>query len=196
MDVETGDDGVPRCAWSAMTPQMQTYHDTEWGFPVQGDQQLFEKLCLEAFQSGLSWRTILEKRESFRAAFDGFNPKKIAAYTDADVARLMGDAGIVRNRLKIHATIHNARLAAAMAPGELAELVWSFEPPRRVPAGLVSSTPQSTAFAKELNSRGWKFVGPTTAHAFMQAMGIVNDHLPGCHVRDAAEAARHAMGPP
>lgn len=195
MQVVAGPDGKPRCEWALMTPQMQEYHDTEWGVPTVDDTELFEKLCLEAFQSGLSWRTILEKRDNFRAAFAGFDPAQVATFDDTDIDRLMADEGIVRNRAKILATIHNAKQCVAMAPGELTALVWSFEPPRRIPAGPVATTSESTALAKELKSRGWKFVGPTTAYAFMQAMGIVNDHSRGCCIRNAAEDARAKCNP-
>jgi DNA-3-methyladenine glycosylase I len=164
------------------------YHDEEWGRPVKDDRGLYERLTLEAFQSGLSWLTILRKRESFRAAFAGFEIDRVAAFGDADVARLMADAGIVRNRRKIEAAIGNARAAAAMPEG-LAAVVWSFAPgarpaPRR-PEDIPSTTPESAALAKELKRRGFVFVGPTTAYALMQACGLVNDHLAGCRVRDA-----------
>ncbi len=190
MDVAPGPDGKLRCAWSLQTPQYMEYHDTEWGFPERDERRLFEKLCLEAFQSGLSWRTILEKRDNFRTAFHGFDPAKVAAMTESDVERLLQDAGIVRNRAKIEACIHNAqRMLELDEP--LVDVVWAFEPPRHVPREWAAVTPESTALAKDLKRRGWKFFGPTTAYAFMQAMGMVNDHAEQCHVRAAAEAARN-----
>jgi DNA-3-methyladenine glycosylase I len=174
-----------RCWWGASTPEYVAYHDEEWGRPVRDDRALFEKLSLEAFQSGLSWLTILRKRESFRAAFAGFEIERVAAFGDADVERLLADAGIVRNRAKIEATIANARAAAALDV-PLAELLWSFAPaarrrPRTV-ADIPASTPESAAMAKELKRRGFRFVGPTTAYAMMQACGLVDDHIAGCLV--------------
>jgi DNA-3-methyladenine glycosylase I len=180
-----GPDGVERCWWGASSEEYAAYHDREWGVPVRDDRGLYEKLCLEAFQSGLSWLTILRKRESFRAAFAGFEIERVAAFGDDDVARLMGDAGIVRNRPKIEAAIANAR-AALDVP--LAELLWSFAPasrsrPRpRSAADIPASTPESAAMAKELKRRGFRFVGPTTAYAMMQACGLVDDHIDGCLV--------------
>jgi DNA-3-methyladenine glycosylase I len=172
-----------RCWWGASTPEYVVYHDEEWGRPVHDDRALFERLCLEAFQSGLSWLTILRKREAFRAAFAGFEIERVAAFGDDDVARLMADAGIVRNRAKIEAAIANARAAAGLPLGEL---LWSFAPasrPRpRTPADIPAVTPESTAMAKELKRRGFRFVGPTTAYALMQACGLVDDHLEGCLV--------------
>jgi DNA-3-methyladenine glycosylase I len=172
-----------RCWWGASTPEYVAYHDEEWGRPVRDDRALFEKLSLEAFQSGLSWLTILRKRESFRAAFAGFEIERVAAFGDADRERLLADAGIVRNRLKVDATIANARAALALDV-ELAELLWSFAPaarPRpRTPADIPASTPESAAMAKELKKRGFRFVGPTTAYALMQACGLVDDHIEGC----------------
>ena len=180
-----GPDGRPRCAWAVSAPEYVAYHDEEWGRPVRGDDALFERLCLEAFQSGLSWLTILRKREAFRQAFAGFEIARVAEFGERDVERLMADAGIVRNRAKILAAIGNAR-AACDLDGGLAELVWSFapqprpRPPRRedVPA----STPESKALARELKRRGFVFVGPTTVYAAMQACGLVDDHLEGCWV--------------
>jgi DNA-3-methyladenine glycosylase I len=172
-----------RCWWGSSTPEYVAYHDEEWGRPVHDSRALFEKMCLEAFQSGLSWLTILRKREAFRAAFAGFEIERVAAFGDDDVARLMADAGIVRNRAKIEAAINNARAAADL---DLAELLWSFAPeprPRpRAPADIPASTPESTAMAKELKRRGFRFVGPTTAYAMMQACGLVDDHIDGCLV--------------
>ncbi|WP_171170826.1 DNA-3-methyladenine glycosylase I [Streptomyces sp. I05A-00742] len=190
--VVLGPDGLPRCPWGLEAESMadyRLYHDTEWGVPVRGDDALFERICLEAFQSGLSWITILRRREGFRAAFAGFSIEKVAAFTDDDAARLLADPGIIRNRAKIAAALSNARVAAAWAPGELTELVWSFAPEgsaRAVPrsaAEVPAITAESTALSKELKGRGFRFVGPTTAYALMQACGLVNDHLAGCHVR-------------
>jgi DNA-3-methyladenine glycosylase I len=184
-----GPDGRLRCWWGASTPDYVAYHDEEWGRPIRDDRGMYERLCLEAFQSGLSWLTILRKREAFRAAFAGFEPAAVAAFGADDVARLMADAGIVRNRLKIDAAIANAKVVAAMErDGEsLAELLWSFSPAERpaprTPADVPAVTPESTAMAKELKRRGFRFVGPTTAYALMQASGIVNDHLDGCLAR-------------
>jgi DNA-3-methyladenine glycosylase I len=179
-----------RCWWGASAPEYVRYHDEEWGRPVRDDRALFEKLTLEAFQSGLSWLTILRKREAFRAAFANFEIERVAAFGEADVARLMADAGIVRNRAKIDATIANAR-AAVDVP--LAELLWSFAPPARprprTPADVPALTPESTAMAKELKRRGFRFVGPTTAYALMQACGLVDDHIEGCLVQVATASA-------
>jgi DNA-3-methyladenine glycosylase I len=186
-----GDDGLPRCGWGASTPDYVVYHDTEWGRPVHGDVAIFERLTLEAFQSGLSWLTILRKRESFRTAFAGFDLAAVAAYGERDRERLLADAGIVRNRAKVDATIANARAALALVDdegvGALDRLVWSFAPAprRRRPASFAevpATTPESAALAKALKKRGFVFVGPTTAYAGMQAMGLVDDHLAGCHV--------------
>jgi DNA-3-methyladenine glycosylase I len=175
-----------RCWWAGTSPEYVRYHDEEWGRPEHDERALYEKLCLEAFQSGLSWLTILRKRERFRAAFAGFEPRRVAAFGDADVARLMADAGIVRNRAKIEASIHNARAVVALDV-PLGQLLWSFAPGERpAPAGrhdVPATTPESTAMAKELKRRGFRFVGPTTAYALMQACGLVNDHLAGCAAR-------------
>jgi DNA-3-methyladenine glycosylase I len=185
-DLVVGADGLARCGWGASTPEYIAYHDNEWGRPVRDDRRLFEKLSLEAFQSGLSWLTILRKREGFRAAFDNFDPEKVATYGEAEIDRLLGDTGIVRNRAKIEATIHNARVVSDL-PVPLNELLWSFAPPPR-PARLGSfaeftaTTAESKAMAKDLKKRGFRFVGPTTVYALMQAMGMVDDHLAGCHV--------------
>lgn len=180
------DDGLVRCSW-ATTDLYRDYHDREWGRPVRDGVALFERLCLEAFQSGLSWLTILRKRDSFRRAFAGFDIETVAGYTDDDVARLMADEAIVRNRAKIEATIANARAAAALGSSDdLAELLWSFAPPPRPrPADaseIPSATAESTAMARELKRRGFRFVGPTTAYALMQASGMVDDHLSTCWV--------------
>jgi DNA-3-methyladenine glycosylase I len=194
-----GSDGRPRCWWGASTPDYERYHDEEWGRPVRDDRGLYERMVLEGFQSGLSWLTILRKRESFRAAFANFDIETVAGFGERDVKRLLADAGIVRHRGKIEAAIANAKAAAELhANGEsLAELVWSHAPAgrRRAPRtldDLPAHTPESTALAKELKRRGFRFVGPTTAYATMQACGIVNDHLAGCWARTEVEAARRA----
>jgi DNA-3-methyladenine glycosylase I len=185
-----GADGRRRCWWGAGSPEYMAYHDQEWGRPVRGDDALFERLCLEGFQSGLSWITILRKRENFRAAFAGFEIEAVARFGARDVKRLMADAGIVRNRMKIEAAIANARAAAEL--GSLSELIWSYAERRpRAPRSrldLPPVTPTSTALSKELKRHGFRFVGPTTVYSTMQACGIVNDHIAGCHVR--AEVAR------
>jgi DNA-3-methyladenine glycosylase I len=186
-DLVTGDDGRARCSWGASTPDYVRYHDEEWGRPMRDADGLYERLCLEAFQSGLSWLTILRKREAFRAAFAGFEIAAVARFDERDVERLMNDAGIVRNRAKIEAAIANARAAAEI--DDFAALVWSFAPDRdarpapRSIAEIPAVTPESTALAKELKRRGFRFVGPTTAYALMQACGLVNDHLEGCWAR-------------
>jgi len=195
-----GPDGQCRCAWAGAVGAFLPYHDTEWGYPVGDDTRLFEKLCLESFQSGLSWRTILDKRENFRAAFDGFDFNKVADYGAADVDRLLADAGIVRHRGKIEAVINNAARARELVAeaGSIAAFVWSFEPaPEDLGTPQTQSTsPASVALSKALKKRGWKFVGPTTAYAFMQAMGLINDHAEGCVMRDkAAEARRQFVKP-
>ncbi len=194
-----GPDGQPRCRWSKAAPEFVDYHDHEWGYPVKDDIRLFEKLCLESFQSGLSWRTILAKRENFRAAFAGFDFHKVAQFGDDDVVRLLADAGIVRHRGKIEATINNARCAVQIAAqGSLAAYFWRFEPdPANLPAPQSATTiPEAAALAKDLKIRGWKFFGPTTAYAFMQAMGLVNDHATGCVMREKAMRARAAFKRP
>lgn len=184
-----GPDGALRCPWALSTPDYVTYHDEEWGRPVHGDDALFERLSLEAFQSGLSWITILRRREGFRAAFAGFEIAKVATFTDTDKDRLLADAGIIRNRAKIDATLANARALAEWAPGELDELIWSHAPDpttRPVPKTLSdvpAVTPESTALSKALKKRGLRFVGPTTAYALMQACGLVDDHLESCVAR-------------
>jgi DNA-3-methyladenine glycosylase I len=189
MDLVIGPDGRPRCRWAGSAPDYLAYHDDEWGRPVRTDDALFERMTLEAFQSGLSWLTILRKRPAFRAAFAGFAIEKVAGFADADTARLLADAGIVRNRAKIESAVANAR-AAADLPDGLAALLWSFAPPPRARrpesfAEVPAATPESKAMAKELKRRGFRFVGPTTAYALMQATGMVDDHLAGCHVRPA-----------
>ena len=176
-----GPDGRPRCQWCTATPEYLSYHDTEWGFPVADDRRLFEKLCLEGFQSGLSWRTILAKRENFRAAFCNFDIHKIARFTEKDVERLLQDAGIVRHRGKIQAVINNAARAQELIKqeGSLAAYIWRFEPPKTQRSGqIISTSTESIALSKDLKKRGWSFTGPTTVYAFMQAMGLVNDHAP------------------
>ena len=187
-------DGHPRCRWCAAAPEFLHYHDTEWGFPVDDDRRLFEKICLEGFQSGLSWRTILAKRDNFRTAFAGFDVDKVADYTEDDVARLLADEGIVRHRGKIEAVIHNAARARDMAvrEGSLAAFFWRYEPdPAQLAAPqTVSTSAAATRLSKDLKKLGWKFVGPTTMYAFMQAMGLINDHAESCVVRDRVEQAR------
>jgi DNA-3-methyladenine glycosylase I len=188
--VEPGPDGRPRCPWALSAPEYIGYHDDEWGRPVHGENELFERLTLEAFQSGLSWLTILRKRENFRRAFDGFEIEKVAAYADRETERLLGDAGIIRNRRKIEAAITNAKAVKEMhSNGEtLDELIWAFAPEGERPApetldDVAATTEQSKALAKELKVRGFVFVGPTTLYATMQAIGVVNDHLAGCAFR-------------
>ncbi|MEV4455251.1 DNA-3-methyladenine glycosylase I [Microbispora sp. NPDC049633] len=189
----TTHDGLVRCGWAGTTPDYVAYHDEEWGRPVRGDDLVFERITLEAFQSGLSWLTILRKRDNFRKAFAGFSIPAVAAFGESDVERLLADTGIVRNRAKIDAAVANAR-AALELPGGLSALVWRYaEEPGRVPATLAdvpASTAGSTALAKELKKNGFRFVGPTTAYALMQAIGLVNDHVADCHVREAVSALR------
>lgn len=191
-DALAGPDGALRCPWALSTEDYVSYHDEEWGRPVHGDDALYERLCLEAFQSGLSWITILRRRPGFRAAFAGFDIAAVAAFTDADKERLLGDPGIIRNRAKIEATVANARVLADWAPGELDELIWSFAPApdtRPAPAKLSdvpAVTDESTALSKTLKKRGIRFVGPTTAYALMQACGLVDDHLVDCVARKDA----------
>jgi len=187
--VVTGLDGLARCPWALSAPEYLAYHDHEWGRPIHGDDRLFERLTLEAFQAGLSWLTILRKREAFRQAFAGFTVGVVAEYGDDDVARLLADAGIVRNRAKIEAAVRNARAAALLGDGGLDALLWSYAPSpsaQAVPVTLAdvpASSPESVAMAKALKRRGFAFVGPTTAYALMQSTGMVNDHLAGCHAR-------------
>jgi DNA-3-methyladenine glycosylase I len=178
-----GADGLARCAWAGTAPEYLAYHDTEWGRPIRDDDGLFERLCLEAFQSGLSWITILRKREAFRRAFAGFRIAAVAEFGPADTERLLADAGIVRNRAKIDAAVRNARAALGLSEG-LGALLWSYAPPARPRPvdGVPATTPESTAMARDLKRRGFAFVGPTTAYALMQAAGMVDDHLAGCHV--------------
>ncbi len=196
--IQIGDDGVARCWWPGNDELYVTYHDTEWGLPVVDDSRLFEKICLEGFQSGLAWITILRKRENFRAAFADFDIETVAAYDERDVERLLADAGIVRHRGKIESTINNAQRAIELAEehGSLARYFWSYEPTEREGEStgddwpIPSTTPTSTALSKDLKKRGWTWVGPTTVYAFMQAMGMVNDHLPGCAAGEAVDRAR------
>ncbi len=191
-------DGITRCWWPGSDPLYVTYHDHEWGRPVTDDTLLFEKICLEGFQSGLAWITILRKREHFRAAFAGFDIERVAAFTAADVDRLLGDKGIVRHRRKIESTINNAQRAIELGSeiGSLAAYFWSFEPDdtegdRHDEAGPVpATTPTSTRLSADMKKRGWTWVGPTTVYAFMQAMGLVNDHIPGCRAREACATER------
>lgn len=201
--VMAGDDGVARCWWPGTAEDYVEYHDNEWGRPVVDDTRLFEKICLEGFQSGLSWITILRKRENFRAAFAGFDPHLVAAFGEPDVARMLDDAGIVRHQGKIRSAINNAQHAVDMieSEGSLAAYFWSWEPTeiegdRSGDPPVPSTTPTSTAIAKDLKKRGWSFVGPTTVYAFMQAMGMVNDHLPGCEIGEACEVARSRLARP
>ena len=202
----TGTDGKLRCWWHGSDPLYLAYHDSEWGRPQADDRRLFEKLCLEGFQSGLSWLTILKKRESFRRAFAGFEPRKVARFGEADIERLLQDRGIVRHRGKIASVINNAARALELQAeaGSLAAFLWRFEPPPesrpgtldRATLATLARTAESTALARALKGRGWTFVGPTTIYAFMQATGMVNDHLDGCCVRAEVEAARAAFTRP
>ena len=189
-----GPDGKPRCRWSGAAPEFLAYHDTEWGFPVDDDRRLFEKLCLEGFQSGLSWRTILAKRENFRAAFRDFDFDRIARFGAADIARLLKDEGIVRHRGKIEAVVNNARRARELVEreGSLAAFIWRYEPdPKsRAKPQTASTSAESIALSKDLKKLGWKFVGPTTMYALMQAMGVINDHVEDCVIRSKVEQAR------
>jgi DNA-3-methyladenine glycosylase I len=204
MGVVRGPDGRRRCGWSASTDDYVAYHDDEWGRPVVDDVRLYEKLVLEGFQSGLSWLTILRKRDNFRAAFEGFDPSVVAGYGEQDVRRLLADAGIVRHRGKIEAAIANAAgvLRVQEAHGSLAALVWSFEPRRRgrrAPVDLAevpARSEESTALSKELKRYGFRFIGPTTAYAAMQSLGLVNDHLKGCSSRAGCEADRRTATVP
>jgi DNA-3-methyladenine glycosylase I len=201
-----GADGLLRCWWGASTPDYSLYHDEEWGRPVVDDRRLFEKICLEGFQSGLSWLTILRKRDNFRAAFAEFKPEAVARFGGREVRRLMKNAGIVRHLGKIESTINNARRALQLAEefGSLASFFWRFEParasrPKHVTKAVLltmSTSPESVALSKDLKRRGWSFVGPTTIYAFMQAMGLVNDHLDNCHCRGPALRERLETQPP
>ncbi len=190
-EISIGEDGIARCGWGDSPADYRAYHDDEWGFPVDDDHRLFEKLCLEGFQSGLSWLTILRRRQGFRAAFHDFDYHLVAEMTDADVERLLGDEGIIRHRGKIEATINNAGRAIELETelGSLGAFFWSFEPASRH-GEIPAITAESTAMAKALKARGFRFVGPTTSYAFMQAMGVVNDHLSGCAAGEEVERAR------
>ncbi len=193
MDLVLGDDGQPRCSWGASTPDYAVYHDAEWGFGATSDVRLFEKICLEGFQSGLSWLTILRKRDNFRAAFAGFDPAAVADFGEDDVQRLLGDAGIVRHQGKIRSTINNAARACEMIDehGSIAAFFWphaEFAAP--APVEVPAITEASSMLSKRLKQLGWSFVGPTTMYAFMQAMGLVNDHVDGCCARQPAETSR------
>ena len=192
------EDTRQRCSWGLAPPEYRRYHDEEWGRPVTDDARIFEKLCLEGFQAGLSWLTILRKRESFRAAFAGFDASRVAAFGPEDVARLLGDAGIVRNRAKIEATITNARATIALQEGggSLAALLWSYEPAAEKSGAVPASTTESDALSKELIRRGFRFVGPTTVYAAMQSLGIVNDHAAECFARAECEEARATVRRP
>jgi DNA-3-methyladenine glycosylase I len=200
MDLYLAPDGETRCGWAGSVPEFLAYHDDEWGYPVDDDTRLFEKVSLEGFQSGLSWRTILAKRENFRAAFAGFDIATVAGYDEGDVERLLADPGIVRHRGKIEAVVNNARRAVELRAeaGSLAAFFWRYEPALEELGApqTVSTSPASVALSKELKRRGWRFVGPTTAYAFMQAMGLVNDHAESCVTRDAVAARRRAFTAP
>ena len=189
-----GPDGKTRCRWSVTAPEFLDYHDSEWGFPVSDDHRLFEKLSLEGFQSGLSWRTILAKRENFRTAFYDFDFDRIARFTQRDLNRLLKDEGIVRHRGKIEAVINNARRAQELVKreGSLAAFIWRYEPGKKqlVKPQTASTSAESIALSKDLKKQGWKFVGPTTAYAFMQSMGLINDHVENCVIRTKVESAR------
>jgi len=195
-----GPDGKPRCRWCGAAPEFFAYHDAEWGFPVGDDRRLFEKLSLEGFQSGLSWRTILAKRENFRAAFHDFDVERVARFTERDVERLLQNAGIIRHRGKIEAVINNARRARELIDreGSLAAFLWRYEPdPRALAAPQTATTSaESVALSKALKKQGWKFVGPTTVYAFMQAMGLINDHVEDCVTRAKVERARERFKRP
>jgi DNA-3-methyladenine glycosylase I len=198
MELINTEDGLSRCWWGAEPEIYRRYHDDEWGRPTTDDTRLFEKICLEGFQAGLSWLTILRKRENFRGAFADFDPETVARFAEADVKRLLNDAGIVRHQGKIRSTINNAGLALDLKQekGSLTTYFWSWaEPETPPPTDIPATTSVSTALSKDLKKRGWSFVGPTTVYAFMQAMGLVNDHLDGCHVRETcAEERRRMMG--
>ncbi|MGD8885339.1 MAG: DNA-3-methyladenine glycosylase I [Gammaproteobacteria bacterium] len=195
-----GPDGKSRCSWCGSVPEFLPYHDSEWGFPVSDDQRLFEKLCLEGFQSGLSWRTILVKRENFRAAFQNFDFDRVAKFTQRDVNRLLKDEGIVRHRGKIEAVINNAQRAQELVKreGSLAAYFWRFEPDNKKLAKpqTVSTSAESIALSKDLKKQGWKFVGPTTVYAFMQAMGLINDHIEDCIIKSKVDRARNKFKRP
>jgi DNA-3-methyladenine glycosylase I len=198
------DDGLLRCLWCRQSAEYRRYHDEEWGFPVSDERRLFEKICLECYQAGLSWLTILNKREGFRRAFANFEAEQLATFGAADVERLVADAAIVRHRGKIESTINNARRVLELRAefGSLAAYAWRYEPdpqtrpPKLLPGSATGPSPEAVAMSKDLKKRGWSFVGPTTVYAFMQAMGLVNDHYESCHARQAALAARAALKRP
>ncbi len=193
-------DGATRCYWAGSDDTYRDYHDTEWGYPVDDDRRLFEKICLEGFQAGLSWITILRKRENFRRAFRGFDFERVARFNQRSVARLLGDSGIVRHRGKIESVINNAKQACRLRDerGSLAGYFWSFEPERRKGMSYArfrktTESKESVALSRDLKRRGWSFIGPTTAYAFMQAMGLVNDHIDGCVIRERTQATRRSF---
>lgn len=195
-----GPDGNLRCRWCSDSPESLNYHDTEWGYPVDNDFMLFEKLCLEGFQSGLSWRTILVKRQNFRKAFHDFNFDKIANFSERDVERLLKDEGIIRHRGKIEAVINNAQCAKELVrrEGSLGAFIWRYEPDGKnlSPKKMISTSAESVKLTKDLKKQGWKFVGPTTVYAFMQAMGLINDHAENCFIREKTERARSIFNIP
>lgn len=196
MELVVGDDEVARCWWGSEPEIYRAYHDSEWGRPMIDDRRLFEKICLEGFQAGLSWLTILRKRENFRTAFAGFDPEKVATFDGQDVSRLLGNEGIVRNAAKIRSTINNAACALELIEehGSLKDYFWAWaDPEAPAPERIPATTETSRAMSKDLKRRGWSFVGPTTIYAFMQAMGLVNDHLEGCHVRDICARERRSL---
>ena len=194
MGTNTESDNKPRCAWASTAPDFPHYHDNEWGFPVDDDQRLFEKLCLETFQSGLSWRTILSKRDNFRAAFESFDFHKVALFGEKEIAELLNNQDIVRNKRKILAVINNAKRALEMIEqeGSLAAFIWRYEPDENTlpPPEIQTTCAESIALSKELKKRGWQFVGPTTMYAFMQSMGLINDHAEDCFLREEIDKAR------
>ena len=200
MTTFTGPDGHARCGWVGAAPEFLAYHDAEWGFPVADDRQLFEKICLESFQSGLSWRTILAKRENFRLAFADFDVRVVSGFGEDDVERLLGDQGIVRHRGKIEATINNARRVVDLVDGgsSLAQYIWRYQPPAddHASPSSVSMTSSSVNLSRDLKKRGWRFVGPTTVFAFMQAAGLVNDHATDCVIRPLVDARRRLFTTP
>ena len=196
MDLVMGDDGHPRCWWGAEPEIYRHYHDEEWARPTTDDRRLFEKVCLEGFQAGLSWLTILRKRDNFRTAFAGFDPIEVADFDESDVSRMLGDSGIVRHEGKIRSTINNAAKALDLIEehGSLESYFWAWAGPEQpAPKEIAPTTEASTALSRDLKKRGWTFVGPTTIYAFMQAMGMVNDHLEGCHVREACLGQRRSL---
>jgi DNA-3-methyladenine glycosylase I len=196
MEIVIGGDGAARCSWGVEPEIYRVYHDEEWGRPTMDDHRLFEKVCLEGFQAGLSWLTILRKRDAFRSAFAGFDPEVVAGFGEDDVSRLLADPGIVRHQGKIRSAVNNARLAIELAEehGSLGDYFWGWAGPEEPPPGeILPTTETSTILSRDLKKRGWTFVGPTTIYAFMQAMGLVNDHLAGCHVRDACAEQRRSL---